>query len=84
MLLIRNQRKTNREMIDFTTETQRTRRQKYNPQITTGDSRVTRVEDIMRTAVFFRPGGPAELRNRNLRNLRILFKVFSVSSVSLW
>jgi hypothetical protein len=34
MLLIRNQLKTNREMIDFTTETQRTRRQKYDPQIT--------------------------------------------------
>ena len=27
MLLIRNQLKTNREMIDFTTETQRTRRE---------------------------------------------------------
>src|SRR5260221_7795961 len=42
---------------ESTTETQRTRRQKYNPQIsqiTTEDSLVTRVEDMIRTAVSFR------------------------------
>src|SRR4029077_12421390 len=45
---------------------------KYNPQIsqiTPGDSLVTRVEDMIRTAVSFRSCRPAEVRNRNLRNL---------------
>src|SRR5260370_30335481 len=38
-------------------------------QITPGDSPVTRVEDMIRTAVSFRSCRPTEVRNRNLRNL---------------
>src|SRR5258708_34291035 len=64
-----------RQKPKITTEAQRTRRQKYNPQIsqitqiTTGVSHVTGVEDLIRTAVSFRSCRPAEVRSRNLRNL---------------
>jgi hypothetical protein len=77
---------------EITTEAQRTRRQKYNPQIsqitqiTTGDSHATPVEDMIRTAVSFRSCRPAEVRNPNLRdlcNLRIYLRFLRVLCVSV-